>query len=353
MVFVAAPLVAALIVLSGGVGAAAPLRVTVRVAGPDDQAVRARLEASVSDLPVALTVAATAPVEPALVDQLAAVDRFAGPADAAIWFERWSCQDERGQPVSALVVHLVELPSKRLLVRLLGATACDGRREGEAPLSSALLESAALVLRAALAALAEGGHIDASPPLGRGGSHEAPVPPRRQVRLAAGGLYAFDGVTAGQPGLGARVGLAGARLGVELVATATLPTSVSDPSARLWLSRVGGAAGPVVRWPWAASWAVSAAVHVGGALAFRTTVPRAAAVVATPASRNGSVSADGELRLAWAPRALGGLALVLTVAADWLPQLPRIGYQRGPQIEDERSSWFLQPRVGLAFELGH
>jgi hypothetical protein len=312
--------------------AAAELTVVVRMAGPADQALLARVRGSASDLRVRFIPVEAGALEAQVGAQLekAATLIQREKADAAIWFQPMTCGGQPS-PATGVVIHVSQPASGNVLVRPILGPPCLA--PPEAPPSSALLESAALAVRTVLVALSAGGRIGL----------EAPARSRSLI-LRAGFIAIVDGLTPrGQQGLAGAVGLASEHWGVELAASSTLATPVGEGATKLWLSRAGLTAGVMARLPLTGELTGAAAAHAGGALIFRSTTALAPMVMPEPDRRRLVALFAGELRLGWSPPALRGVALVLGLGVDYLPGLP--------PVESERRQWRVEPRLLLGLEL--
>ncbi|MEA2699675.1 MAG: hypothetical protein QOI66_3946, partial [Myxococcales bacterium] len=162
---------------------AVPLRVIVRLGEETDQKVLARLRGHASDLAITFVTAADDARPAGLVDQIAGADALAAreQADAVIWFSYGHCGHAGTPPVAAgtgvpgatgvvdvdrLVVHIGQPKTRSVLVRAVGRLTCGrgaaaAARAGE---DSAAFEAAAIVVRATLVAIAEGGSVGVVPP---------------------------------------------------------------------------------------------------------------------------------------------------------------------------------------------
>ncbi|HXI59036.1 MAG TPA: hypothetical protein VNO55_23375, partial [Polyangia bacterium] len=189
-------------------GAPAPLRVIVRLSQDADQKVLARLRGHASDLAITFVTAADDTRPAGLIDQIAGADALAAreQADAVIWFSYGHCSGHTGTPsvaavtgadgveVDRLIVHIGQPKTRSVLVRAVGRLTCGrgpaaaASRAGE---DSAAFEAAAIVVRAALVAIAEGGSVGVVPP------SLQPAPPAAHLapRLAVGWLWTLDGLS--------------------------------------------------------------------------------------------------------------------------------------------------------------
>ena len=331
------------------------LRVVVRVVDAADEKILIRLEGQASDLPVTLIPVRDAAAPATATEQVAAATASAlrEKADAVVWFSYSHCPDNAdsnvGAPTIHIHIHIAQLRTRSILTRVIGDPKCGSSPPAPASMEteSASLEIVAIVVRNALVAIAEGGTIGvATPP------SPSPPPEGARARLSTGWLMVLDGlVPQGYQGLAATVGVGGSRYGAELAVSATLPAVVTDDLTTVALSRTTIALGGVASTPLGATVVGSIALHAGAMLQNRTTTARSPDVVATPNSRHASVMGSAELRLAWSLKLLRGLAAVIGVAGDYVPAIPIIAYERGPDLLQPRRPWVVQPRVTVGFEL--
>jgi hypothetical protein len=358
------------ITLAAGLALAAPapdaapaqsLRVVVRARAGDDveQKVLARLRGHASDLPITFIVDGGDGGARSGDDALAWTDAVAARAgaDAVVWLSHRPCEPAAAPAATAvdLVVHIAQTRTRSMLVRAVGHVGCLRAADGGARAAeeSATFEAAAIVARAALLAVSQGGTIGVIPAPASAEPARAP-PSGLQPRLVAGGLWTLDGLSPhGQPGLQARIGWAGERLGFELGLLATVPSDLVDEYATLTLSRAALTAGAAWRQPLGSRWFAGAAMHAGVVLQMRTTAPRQAAVTADPASRIPSVMLAPEGRLGLAVPGVPGLSASLALAADYIPFIARIQYQdqTTKMVVSERRPWVLEPRASINIEL--
>jgi len=332
---------------------AEPLHVVVRTVSDADRGLLDRIRGQTSDLDVAIEERTADALEPSLPLQLAAADGLAptGASSAVVWFDR-DPEAER-----AILVVLAVPRAGRVLVRRV-----------EERDRSATLEAAALIVRSALQALAEGATIGVEratvappppepPPAPPPEPRRAPPPPpsRSSGWLASiGWQTALDGESRfGQQGLAGRFAWARAPLEIGVAASVGVPVEIADRYARLAVWRRTIAATGALRLGRAPLELVLGAS--AGAAAFgRSTVahdenvePQPPSVVWTPL-----VAPEATLRLL--PRWLGGaVALSLALGADFVPGAPAFVYESQPSGTREttkRLSW-IEPRAGLAIEL--
>ena len=60
-----------------------------------------------------------------------------------------------------------------------------------------------------------------------------------------------------------------------------------------------------------------------------------------------SLAVAPEVRLAWRPLALQGVGFVVSVAAEWLPAAPRLGYDEGGVFVIAHELSPFQARIGF------
>jgi hypothetical protein len=338
----------------------APLRVMVRLGEDTDQKVLARLRGHASDLAITFVTADDDARPAGLIDQIAGADALAAreKADAVIWFSYGHC-GRTGTPsvaavtgaggavdIDRLVVHIGQPKTRSVLVRAVGRLACG--RGAAAAEDSAAFEAAAIVVRAALVAIAEGGSVGVVPPSLQAAARTAHLAPR----LAVGWLWTLDGLSPhGQQGLQANIGFGGGDYGIEMALLATVPAEVSDDFATLSLSRAALTLGGVVHHLFGERWTASAALHAGAVLQMRTTTPRMPGVTAAPASRLASLMVAPEGRLAVAVPGMRGMTAGIGLAADYIPYIPVITYTISQTTTDRRRPWVVQPRASLSLEL--
>lgn len=336
------------------------LRVVVWMSEGGDEKVLMRLLGQTSDLPVTLVpVRETADATIATAaGQLAAANDAARRenADAVIWFSVGSCASGDIGNRGGAVVHIGQPRARSVLSRVIGESRCDSSAAASTrtEIASASLEMIAIVVRNALVAIAEGGTIGVVAPSPPPAPRRSPSPPpsSTRARLATGWLFVVDGLAPrAHQGLAASVGIDGARFGVELAASATLPVAITDEVTTVALSRMTVALGAVASAPLGARVVGSAALHAGAMVQNRTTTARGVDVVAYPNSRHVSAIASAEVRLSWMVPGLRGLAAVVGAAGDYVPAAPIIVYERELQLVQPRRPWVVQPRITVGFEL--
>jgi hypothetical protein len=332
----------------------APWTAVLRVASPQDEARVGRLQGQLSDLPVQLRVSPGPALGPATPEVWAAAVALAERegAQAVIWFH-----PEPG----ALVLHVAEPSSRRLLVRRVQEGPTRGRRG-----QSARDEAAALIVRSALRALVEGDPVgeEIAPPPPPPPPPEPPPPPapaplpapepaappppppaRSTWAVGVGWQAVLDGQSPwGQQGPRLSLDWEGARVRVRALLQASLPARLEDAYTRVSLSRhalgvaVDGALVSTARWR------LAAGVGLGVAGFLRTTEPRAAGVEAAPARLVPAPFLSPEVLARWrGPR----LALEASFAVDALAGAPVLGYQREGVFLVRNPLWSVQPRFGL------
>ncbi len=155
-------------------------RVAVRVADPTSRGLMQRVRGQTSDLTVALIEATEPALESRVGDQVATAERLGRQLDArvVIWFE---------DGASGLSLFFALPDEQRTLVRTLAEDA-----SARSTPSSATFESAALVIRSVLRALASGATIgvtlaaplDVLAPNAASASKPSPIPPPPPEPLA-------------------------------------------------------------------------------------------------------------------------------------------------------------------------
>jgi hypothetical protein len=337
-----------------------PMRVVVRTTA-GDRPFLDRVRGQTADLEVAITPAESNALEPRLSEQLEAGDALAKAhaARVVVWLDASSPDAVRAKKV---FVYVSEAAAGRILVRVLPVEA-----------SSTTLETAALVVRTALRALAAGAEIGlarpelapAPPPPARAAS----TPPRREVSapaeptstrsrgvgwIAAVGWQATaDGQTDGHHALAGRFAAVVAghvELGVR--ATAGFTSEITDELATVELARhsIAGLVG--WRAPISRSFTLSLGVEAGAAAFHRSTIPRRADVHPTEPRLLASPLIGASGRLEWTPGFTGGHAgLGLALGADVVPGAPELRYATGGSALPTRSLWVVQPGGMLALVL--
>jgi hypothetical protein len=327
-----------------GEPAPAPLRAVVRVATEDDEDILSRLRGHVSDLAVDLVV------EPGELERKerkrrGAAARLARRAEAraVVWFTPLKPGGYR--------VHVADVERHQLLEKDVAAD------EGRPVDRSALLETAALVVRSAFFAMQEG--TDIGPPEQFKEEEEPPdlkppppppPPPRREplaiAQMAVGGEWAFDGAPGGYPGLLARASLVRGRFGVELGVHLPFTAQIHGDFADVSLWRVPIWLGLDVR---VARPTPALAFHVavrGAAIVYqRTTDEVFGGATATPEQTTLAGGVGPELRVEL--QIVNRLRLELTVGAEAVAHAPELNYQRANDSLQFAKLWLVQPHVGL------
>ena len=335
------------------------LRVAVIVAGSADRALLDRLYGQTSDLDVELVDVAVSALEPNLRGRLDAADHMAASRGArvVVWLEVASGEADRA------AVYICEPATGRVFVReLRGEQTQDGVRSG--PAGTATLEAAALVIREALRALAEGVVIgvrrdelvpDSPPPslpapVGSSPEPESePEPFRLRWLAGAGWQLAFDGVTpSGQQAVAVRLGARTDALHLALVGAAGLATELRDGPSTLELRRhtVALAAGGTL--PMAGSLAARMELCVGVVVFQRRTITAGAGLQRVAEGTAPSLLVGPEMALSWLPPFAGGrIAFEFGAAVDFVPGAPILGYDGGSGFEPRQTLWRIQPRILL------
>lgn len=323
----------------------APLRVVV-LAGRDDDAIIARVEGQVADLPVTLTRGPAPAAAHDLSRQLAAAGAIARTtdADAIVWF----IADGDGW-----IVNVADPTAGRVLVRRIdgGAGAMD---------RSAALEAAALVVRTALRGLAAGGEIGvvAEPPTTPPPSPPPPppmpppdatpsAPPRLAPLAEIGWIAALDGdAAAGHHGLAAALGVRRGRWQLAATVAHFPATARTTALATIAIDRqalgLAGARTLLARPAWRLQLGLALAATRFG----RATTATSGALMATADRATWSATATPTVRI---DRRLGRAAwLALDVGATALATVPAFEV-RGPAGAAEVGRlWAIEPTVALS-----
>lgn len=347
------------------------LRAAVRAPDKADRAFLLRLKSQVSDLDVEVVEAATPHIEPQLDSQLesAALISKGARCEVVVWLDHG-----KNTETSWL---LVAQPARgRVLVRTLPA----GARREDGTLTSAGLETAALMTRTSLRAIAMGGEIGVEVPHVRVAPDGAPVPTafesarvpkhpggdaqsqseesrgkgtpsertHHRILIAAGYQASVNGHTEfGLHGLAVQVAwLPRSDLGVGLEASTSYPGEMRDEFTAVSVSRMDLAARATTWLRLSKGVQLTGGVR-GGASAFRrTTTALRNDVRARAASNNVTplFGADAGIEIAPAQRA-PNLAGWLGIGADWLPGAPTFVYQVREGSLPDRALWQLQPRA--------
>ncbi len=314
-----------------------------------------RVAGQTSDLPVSLQTVPRAALPPSDAFALAEAERVAREAGAA--GVAWCTRPLPG--ADRLTLHLVAIEGHRWLVRELG----DGHPVPDGDVSSATLETAALVLREALRALAEGAPIGepvirepeaAAPP-----AATATAPARRAPstacaitwRAALGWVTSLDGVAPlGHQGPELALGVGRARAGLELSVTPTLPVRATDELATIRLLRPSLALRGGVRIHATGRLAWEPGLRLGIVAYRRTTEPGAGGLEPTAPRTIVSPLFGPESRVG--VRLVGATELALAVGFEVVPLVPEIGYEIAGEFGPVLRPWQLQPRVALSLGAG-
>ncbi len=329
-------------------GPGAPLRVVV-LAGRDDDAIIARVEGQVADLPVTLTRGPAPAAAHDLSRQLAAAGAIARTtdADAIIWF----IADGDGW-----IVNVADPTAGRVLVRRIdgGAGALD---------RSAALEAAALVVRTALRGLAAGGEIGVvaeppptapppapptPPPMRATPPHAAPAAPPQLAPLAeVGWIAALDGdAAAGHHGLAAALGVRRGRWQLAATVAHFPATARTSALATIAIDRQAlGLAGAhtLLAHP---AWRLQVGLALAATRFGRATTATSGALMATADRATWSATVTPTVRI---DRRLGRATwLALDVGAAALATVPAFEV-RGPAGAAEVGRlWAVEPTLALS-----
>ncbi len=324
--------------------------VLVRIDNPEDRLLLDRVRGQTSDLNVLLLTDSTQPIEATLPAQLDTARKLSEQQQTrvVVWFEH------AGEVVTVFVA---EPAAGRVLVRRIEPS--EGRLGG-----SAQQESAALVVRSAMRALAAGGEIgvteqEAAPPPPPapvtakepepGPRPPAPLPEGWELVQFLGARSALDGVgKSGQHSLFGRLALRRGSYQGELRAALGFAVRLDDDVARVALLRhalsLHAAYVPLEN----RRFVVSTALGAGTNLFLTEVDGRAAAFTADDTGAFVPVlSADVTLRFMpdWAHQRVGVAALL---GADVLPQALVVGY-RDPDagfVELDKT-WHIWPTASL------
>jgi hypothetical protein len=341
-----AVVVAAMLFVCGVAQADDTLAVVIRVDGAEDEAIARRVRGQTSDLDVDLTVV-EGRLEPTLAAQVEAAGALAEEQGARVivWF------DEGGG--GTLLVHVAAPASGRVLVRRIPS---GGR--------SASRETAAVVVRSALRALAAGGEIGVAAAQAvaeaEAASPTPPPPPRDVDRVPAvrsrarvgfsaslGWQIAIDGESpAGQQGLAARIGGSWRAISLELFVAASLPSRLSDPQLEIDLARHAAGAALSLAIVGRPRLRVSIGVLAGVIAWSRTTVSTDPELVATDPRVTPTFFVGPEARAQIAFGRSSPIALELVAGADVVPTAPELVTEGNDAVVGKL--WYLQPRLGLS-----
>jgi hypothetical protein len=332
-----------------------PWAAVLRASSPEDAQLAERLQGQLSDLPVVLRVSPGPAPSTEATEQWRTAVALAeqGPFRVVIWFHHES---------EAIVVHVAEPATRRLLVRRVQVE--THRRKGR----SAAAEAAALIVRSALKALVAGNPVgdvveevpeppaldppalEPSPPPPAPAPASSAAPTREGWGMSVGwqSTLVGDGPL-GQHGARLGVGWEGARLRARVLLLASLPTPLSDEYTRVSLSRHALGAGVDAAVVSTEHFRLGAGLEVGLAGILRDTVALAPGVQAAPLRLTPSLYGAPTLAARW--RA-GPVALEASLALDVLTTVPTLGYQQQGTFILRNSLWRAQPRFGLAILLG-
>jgi len=334
------------------------LVVVLRITGDDDRALAARVRGQVADLDVDLSQSESTSLEANLAAQLEAADTLAKArgARAVIWF------DARGTNLLVLVA----VPSdSRVLVR---SIAIEGTTQ-----SSATLESAALVVRSAVRALAAGGTIGierkelepekpaAKPvPAIETPKPTLPVPRETSVARSSPSLNGFASLTIGavfdgldrygseSAALG--FGLRSGRFSLGALVGATAPKTLASEYGSLVVSRYDAAMRAGVDLVTLGDVSLSFAANVGVAAIRRGNERPQSNVTVVEGRTHASSTLGADLAARLHPRG-ERFSLVLGAGVDYLPAAPMFGYQVGGTFLAVHTASTVQPKLFLALEV--
>ncbi|WNG24816.1 hypothetical protein F0U62_12965 [Cystobacter fuscus] len=327
-----------------------PWAAVLRASSAEDTELAERLQGQLSDLPVVLRVnPGPAPSTEATEQWRTAVSLAEqGPFRVVIWFHH--------EP-EAIVVHVAEPATRRLLVRRVQVE--THRRKGR----SAAAEAAALIVRSALKALVAGSPVgDVVEEVPDPPALEPPPPPPAPAPVSStaparegwGVSVGWQGTLVGAGPLGQHgaqlgVGWEGARLRARVLLLASLPTPLSDEYTRVSLSRHALGAGVDATVVSTEHFRLGAGLEVGFAGHLRDTVALAPGVQASPLRLTPSLYGAPTLAARWRG---GPVALEASLALDVLTTVPTLGYLQQGTFILRNSLWRAQPRFGLAILLG-
>lgn len=355
-------------VLCGALPARADELTAVLRLGPGarDAALAERIRGQLSDLPVEIIESRErSKEETSLGAQIDAADRLGRlhKAGAVVWFTALPPRAPNGG-----VLVLVAAPDGgRVLVRRVEATpASDDGTPSTGELDSATLEAAALIVRTALRALAEGAVIGLerkdvaptppAPPLAPSArpperSATSALAARSHWALSVGWRMAFDGDGV-QQGLTGRAGYAVSRLSLGIVATQSMGVDFTDSYATFHVARhtVGafvGLAAIVGR-----EIELDLGGTAGAVLFDRSTLSVGDGVDPTPSRAISTAFFGLEARTCWYPRWAGGLLGVwISGGGELVPLTPSFGYNVGGQFVEARRPSLVQPTAGVGLTL--
>ncbi|GEM_PF-1374081 len=333
----------------------ATVRVVLWLDAVADAGFAERVAGQTSDLPVSLQIVPRASLPPSETIAVAEAERIARETGAA--GVAWCTRPRPG--ADRLTLHLVATEGHRLLVRELG----DGRPVSDGDVSSATLETAALVLREALRALAEGAPIGEpvvrepnaeAPPVATATAPARPAPAAARaptLHAALGWATSLDGVAPfGHQGPELGLGVESARAGFELSVTPTLPVRATDELATIRLLRPSLALRGGVRIRATGRLAWEPGLRLGVVAYRRTTEPGAEGMDPTGARTIVSPLFGPESRVG--VRLVGATELALAVGFEVVPRVPEIGYEIAGELRPVLRPWQLQPRIALSLGAG-
>ena len=334
-------------------------RVLVRTEDEDGLKLAQRIEGQASDLEVEITVIAADELEPTVEAQLRAADRLAAEYDAqaVVWWER--ARSDAAPINTGWRLYILHPGRGRVLVRSLGG----GTEQARA--NSAVLEEAALIVRATLQALAVGAEIGverslverlATPPRRREPSraeHQSLAAPRRAsadsvFAVNAGWQIAFDGTSSwGQPGPTLRAGYLGAPWQVGLTLAYSLGAELESGPVTIRLARHGATSWMGLRTS-GSPWELAAGAQFGLALFTRSTTGTASGLTPSAKRIYWSLLVGPELSLSFRPlwpRHAWRIGLV--AGADYVPRAPELGIGTQEEFRSLDALWLVEPRSSL------
>jgi hypothetical protein len=347
----------------------ATFRVLLRIEDEDGLKLAQRIEGQASDLAVEITAIAATKFEPTIDAQLRAADLLAAEhnAQAVVWWDR--ARPDSTPTGAGWRLYILHLGRGRVLVRSLGQGADQTHAD------SAILEEAALVVRATLQALLAGAEVGvqrsvverpAAPPRKPEPSRDAGrdhAASRAAPELAsaagvfavdAGWQIALDGISAwGQRGPTLSGGRSGAEWLVGLTLAASLGADLESGPVTLRLARHSATGRIALRTP-GSQWELAAGAQFGVALFARSTTGTAPGLEPSADRIYWSLLVGPELsaslRPLW-PQQSWRIGLV--VGADYVPGAAEFGIGTPLQFQRLDSLWLVQPRsslyVGLEF----
>lgn len=324
-----------------------PLRVLL-VGGPRDAELVTRVEGQVADLDATLARDTTVMPSSPLPVQLVTARRLARAhtADVVVWFVH-------DPSAGDVIVHVTDAKGDRVLVRRVESG-------GGAMAGSAVIESAAVIVRTAIRGLAAGGEIGVVVE-----PEPAPTPaPVRATDEERGGVRplrpsatvgwssVLDGESStGHHGVSARIGVAGGPWRFAVALTHRPPESLESPMATIDVERqtlgialgVDVAGGAQLRR--ASRWRVGAEVLFAMTRFGRTTTSTGAAVEPTADRATWSPTATPALRVA--RRIARGAWIELALGADVVARAPEFGIATPTGFSTIGSFWPVEPHAGL------